>query len=1176
MYRIYTKKVYWPDRCIPKILLIMKLTTVLLIGTFLHLSAAGIAQNITFSKRNVTLRDVFTQIRRQSGFNIIVIGQKVNLSTTIDVNFNNTPVEESIKSTLSGLPLSYKIDNKIIVIQEQEKSLLDNVVSYFKAIDVRGRVLDSEGKPLVGATVTIKGSTKRPVITGDDGNFFIAGVDENAVLIISYLGYRPREVLALKDFGEIKLESTAGELHEVGIVSTGYQDIPKERATGSFVLIDSALLSRKVSTNILDRLDGVTSGLIFNKTRVGGTPAISIRGRSTIASNTDPLIILDNFPYDGDISNINPQDVKSISILKDGAAASIWGSRAGNGVIVITTYKGSFNQKPTISLNTNLTIGDKPDVYYRDQLTNQEFIGVEQFLFDKGAYNTIINNGYGSLSPAVEIMLQRRNGTIATDQARDAALSALAAHDNRDDFDKYYYRKSVNQQYQLNVNGGGQNNKYYISMGYDKNLANTVINSNDRLTLNANNTLSLLNDKIELYSGILFSSSKSSQNGIVYQPRYPYEKIADINGNPLVVTDGTLRIPYIDTIGRGRLLDWRYQPLDEIQDDANVSLSKLTDYRFNLGINYKIIPNLKFSVNYSYDKGFTESSNYNAASSYYTRNLINSFSQISPTGIVTNPLPMGDILANSTNSYHSHYGRGQFGYDKVFGEKHQVSAIAGFEVKDFQSSFGSSRLYGYNMDTESNLNSSINPTVNYPYIYGFNTARIPLGISNLGSIDRYRSYYFNGSYIFDKKYIFSTSARKDESNLFGVKSNQKGVPLWSAGFSWNLSNEDFYKSSAIPDVKLRITYGYNGNVNKSVSAYLTALSVNLINTWGQRYISVQNPPNPSLSWEKVKNIDFGIDFASKNHRISGSLDYWIKDGIDLIGTSPIAPQTGIATFTGNSSNMRGQGIDLVLNSKNINKKYFSWFSSLLFNYNTDKITSYKVKASNNVNIVTSNYSQPLEGYSFYSLFSFPWKGLDAQGDPQSVLNGTTSKDYANISNSYNPNDLIYSGTITPKIHGSLLNTFSWKSIELSFNLLYRFNYVYRRSSLSNSSLYLNPNGLASYQQSDYELRWQKPGDETNTSVPALIYPSNSLREVVYSGSSILVERGDHIRLQDIKINYNLSKGKSKNIFFSNLNVYAYAANLGIIWKASKYRIDPDNPTGVPLPKVLSIGFKADF
>jgi TonB-dependent SusC/RagA subfamily outer membrane receptor len=584
-------------------------------------------------------------------------------------------------------------------------------------------------------------------------------------------------------------------------------------------------------------------------------------------------------------------------VLKDAAASSIWGSRAGNGVIVISTNKGEFNQKPMVTLSFNVTIGGRPDLYYKPQLSNQDFIGVEAFLFDKAAYSNVINNGYGSLSPAVEIMLLNRKGLISA-QRKSAMLDSIAAHDNRTDLKKYYYRPSINQQYQLSIGGGGVNNKYFVAMGYDQNQANTVINSNDRMTLNASNTLSLLNNHLEISTGIMFTSGKTSVDGAVYNPQFPYEKLADNKGDALAVTK-VLRLPYVDTVGKGRLLDWHYKPLNEIRNHSTRQQSRLTDYRINIGLAYKIVEGLKLSGNYTYDKGINDQSARNTLQSFYTRDLINTYAQINQTtGLVTNPVPVGDIADNASTIYYAHYARAQLNYEKLIAGKHAINAIGGYEVKDFRSEFSSVTLYGFDEATLTNKNNTINPTALYPAIYGFNSSRIPLNVINSGATDRYRSYFFNGSYTYNNRYVLSASARKDESNLFGVKTNQKGVPLWSGGLAWNLSNESFYRLAQLPYLKLRATYSYSGNVNKTVSAYLTAQATGQANLWNVPYVTITNPPNPSLRWEQVRNLNFGMDFQSKGNVLSGSVEYWIKSGFDLIGASPIAQQTGVSTFTG--------------------------------------------------------------------------------------------------------------------------------------------------------------------------------------------------------------------------------------------------------------------------------------
>ncbi len=1038
---------------------------------------------------------------------------------------------------------------------------------------LNGVVLSAaDGRILEGATVKLK-DTDKSMLTNDKGEFSLKTNRREGVFEVSFVGYKTQKITFTNNQTlTVSLEPDEGLLEEV-LVNTGYQEIAKERATGSFVQIDNRLLNRRVGPNIMDRLEGITSGLIFNKNKTGNTPDISIRGRSTIQGNPDPLIVLDNFPYDGRLENINPQDVESITILKDAAAASIWGVRAGNGVIVITTKKGNRNQKPVINFNTNLNIGEKPNVYYMPQLNNKEYIAVEKFLFEKGKFNSTINNDYKALSPAVEFLLMHRNGII--DQARqDEMLDSIALYDNRKELDKYYYRKSIGQQYQLNINGGGQYNKYYFSLGYDKSLSSLVIQNNDRLTLNANNTVFLFSNKLDLTTGVTLTLSNDNTDAIGYTPRYPYERIADDAGNPLPVTDGTLRLSYVDTVGQGKLLDWHYKPLDELINEYSKTISKLTDYRLNTTLSYHVFEGINIRGDYTFQKGANESSVVNDFDSYTTRNLINRFTQIDgANGMLSYPVPLGDYITNSLSTYYSHYGRIQLDYNRVFSEKHVLTGIAGFEIKDYRNERSGYALYGYDGNTGANYNSSMNFGDDYKTYYNNSLSKISPATNNSWIVDRFRSIYANLSYSYNNKYVISGSARKDESNLFGVKSNQKGVPLWSAGLYWNISNEKFYRMQFVPYLKLRFTYGYNGNVDKTTSAYLTARPFISPNLWNVNYYEIQNPPNPSLRWEKVRNVNIGLDFGTINNRISGSIQYWIKNGEDLIGRSPIAQQTGISVFVGNSADMRTDGLDLILSSKIIELKGFNWSSSLLFNYNTDKITSYKGVQSSNRDIIRSNYQNPLEGYSYYSLFSYKWLGLDTVGAPQTVLNGERSKDYSAVRNSLNRNDLIYNGTITPRFFGGFRNTFSYKSFELSVNLMFKFDYVFRRNSLSNVSLYST---YPLYRQDGYGDRWQEPGDEQFTDVPALIYPANVSRDEIYAGSEILIENGDHIRLQDVKLAYRMNRNAFEKLPFNAINFYLYANNLGVIWKASDKKFDPDGPKSIPAPKILSFGISVDF
>ncbi|HWV73240.1 MAG TPA: SusC/RagA family TonB-linked outer membrane protein [Pseudosphingobacterium sp.] len=1037
-------------------------------------------------------------------------------------------------------------------------------VAFQNSYAVTGRILSATtNEPLDGATISIQGKQTK-VLTNADGAFRIIARDTSGVLLVSFVGYQAAEInFNRREAGPftVLLESNGTQLEEVE-VSTGYQTLPKERATGSFVQINNELLNRKVSTNILDRLDGVTSGLIFNKNPESRS-AITIRGNSTIFGNQDPLIVLDNYPYEGDLSNINPNDIESVSVLKDAAAASIWGVRAGNGVIVITTKKGTNNAKPSISFNSNLTASEKPDIYYPQQLSSTEFIEVEKFLFGQGFYWNIAD-GFSAISPVVFMLHEHQMGRL-DDAQLNAELAALGNKDVRNDLDRYIYRPSLNQQYALNIKGGGQNNRYFISGGYDKNVMNLVSDSHERFTLTAGNTIDL-NDRLSVSTGLILTNASTERNNSIYTvPRYPYESLADGNGNPLA-TIKDLRSSFIDTAGNGRLLNWQHVPLNELRPNQD---EKTTDYRFNASLDYKLFRSLHLSASYLYQKGATQVETNNGVSSYYTRNMINSYARIDPSsGEMISPVPYGAILDRSYADYRNHAGRMQLGYNRDFGPDHSINAIAGFEIREYRSYGNSMRHYGYNDETATNANASINFNELYQQFYGWSSLRIPANTNSSGTVDRNRSIYANASYRWKSRYTLSSSMRRDEANIFGVKTNQKGVPLWSTGFSWDVQNEPFFNNGSLSLLKLRATYGYNGNTDRNTTAFLTVLADAAINSFGRNYYLIVNPPNPSLRWEKVGVLNVAVDFASKENRINGSIEYYRKSSRDLIANSPISPQTGLTSFRGNSANMVTKGVDVQLNTVNIDQM-LKWKTQWLLNYVKDRVTDYQLRSPNNRDIVRGNYSNPLAGFPLNAMFGFPYAGLNGAGDPLGYLNGNVTQDYRAITTNTEPSNLTYLGTSSPQYFGSIINTFDYGKWSLSVNIVYRAGYHFRKPGISFGDL------PANYRQADFANRWQQPGDELHTTVPRMVYPTDQYRDVFYTYSDALAERGDHIRLQDIRLSYTINGGTGQR-FWKRLQLYTYANNLGLLWTASRTNLDPDSPTGIPPSKSFSVGLMLDF
>ena len=322
----------------------------------------------------------------------------------------------------------------------------------------------------------------------------------------------------------------------------------------------------------MSRLEGVVPGLLFNHNTYNasnGMADISIRGTSTINAQQQPLIVLDGFPYDGDVNNIDPNTVENISVLKDAAAASIWGVKSGNGVIVITTKHGSRNQKTLVSFNSNLTIGNKPDLYYNPNfLDANDFINAEEKLFSLGAYDNTLLNSYAAVSPVVAILAKERAGELSEADA-NAQINALRNIDVRKDLEKYFYRHSADQQYDVSLRGGSASSDYFFSGSYDHNLSNLVGNGSHRVTLNTLYNFYPIKN-LTLTANISYVQTNSTANSPVANINggsslalYPYAQLVDAKGNSLPIVKD-YAAGYTDTAGQGAFYDWKYRPLDEL------------------------------------------------------------------------------------------------------------------------------------------------------------------------------------------------------------------------------------------------------------------------------------------------------------------------------------------------------------------------------------------------------------------------------------------------------------------------------------------------------------------------------------------------------------------------------------------------------------------------------------
>lgn len=1051
---------------------------------------------------------------------------------------------------------------------------------------VKGRVVDSEGKGIAGVNIGFQ-NAKTNTLTDQNGNFSIRFTIKTDTLVFTAVGYdtyvSPLNQLPREATGYLVTLQASLQTLDAVEVSTGYQTIPRERATGSFTQVDQSLLNRRVSTDLLSRLEDIVPGLSLN--RDGENPnhqsQISIRGQNTISGRPDPLIVIDNFPYEGSMENINPNDVESITILKDAAAASIWGAKAGNGVIVITTKKGKRNQPTKVNAVSNITLGQKQDLYYQPRMSVSDFIEVENFLFEKGYFNTAENSlNHAPLTPVVESLINRRDGLISGEE-HDRFISSLQNIDIRDGLDRHMYRTQINQQHLISLTGGSENQQFHLSAGLDKERRSVRGNDAQRISLNANNSYRLLKDRLQVNAALSFIETRKNDanqlaNDITRRTDntsvvYPYAQLADENGQALALIK-EYRKDFVDGATEMGLLNWSYRPLAEFNKVTNVD--KATDYRLNLGMQYKISAALRVDALYQFQKNFDSRHLLYDADSYFARDLINTFTQIADDGTTAYPIPRGAILNFGDSEMTGHNGRLQLNFNKTWKDL-QVNAIAGYEIKDLLTVSKQQRWYGYDkLHATSQAVDYLNP-----YRYAYSASGLSGYIPNVNTerelSDRFVSYYTNASLGYKNRYVLSASARFDQSNLFGVETNDKGVPLWSVGLSWDLTAEDFFKSGWVSYLRARATYGRSGNVNRSVSAYPTAYYNNgSFSDTKMPYAVITNPPNADLRWEQVRTLNLGIDFSFWKSRINGSLEYYRKRGEDLIGPIVKPSSSGVSSFTGNFANIKGQGVDLNLQTVNL-KGAFTWETNYLYSYVNDVVTDYEANITMNQYLQYGNTgAYPVKGKPLRSIYSYAWAGLNSEnGDPQGYLDGNVSSDYGQIIGTASLDNLIFGGAARPTSFGSIRNTFTYRNVSLSANVSYRFGYYFRRESVRYNSEVL----AGRWGHADYGLRWRQPGDEQRTSVPSVpTYGASNItnRDNFYLYSEALVESGDHIRLQDVRLSYWIDRISGWNAL-SRLELYMYANNLGILWKASNTDLDPDFRIQKPI-RTIAFGVNLNF
>ena len=1177
-----------------KFLSIMRKSLILSI-LFSSIAAFAYSQKLSLKAKNQSVASVLKSITKKTNVEFFYSDDVFDAQRRVDIAVNNADVMAVIKQLIGEGYKAEFVNSKLIVIalNPKVKTVQSSVMD--EKVKIKGVVTNSKKEYLIGATVWVKG-TKDGAITNFDGSYEIMA-KKGDVLIFEYMGYKKLEVAVTDSLiiNPIMLEDVS-KLDEVKIVSTGYQNIDKERSTGSFTVITAKDLEKVPVNNVLHRLEGQVAGLQLElldsdntfvygrKFGLGSEKTaynISIRGKSTISptSNAMPLIVLDGTPTELDIRTINPDDIEKITFLKDAAAASIYGARAANGVMVINTKKGKQGQT-RINFSQNYGFSNKPSLSKLPLMNSAQVLNLEQEFVDKNLVTDPASVTYMFTTPVsqgMDLMFQYKRGQI-TQAQRDAGLDVLRNRNTYGQAEQYLLQASTSQNYDLSFSGAENDYSYFMSGSYSKEETQAKGSDGQRLTLLSNQDFKLFN-YAKITTSLRGSIFKYNENSLGLSPLgmssntlLPYNQIVGDNGNSVDYYRHFYAGQTIPLEQAG-YLPWTYNYIDELNNKDNTINEQ--NFGATVSATLPLLKGLDAVGTYSVETSTSSNDNMYNENTYFARDMINSATSINSNGDLVYGIPLGGIFQSNKFGKTSSTMRGQLNYDGIIGQDHLINAMGGIEARETGETQDSRTLYGYNSKTQTSVDI---PSKNYVDVNGYNYT-ISNGNVHKDFHRRFLSYYANAGYTFKNKYTLTGSARLDDYNNFGVDKKLRRTPLWSTGAKWNIKEESFLKDvNLVNDLALRASYGFNGNINLEVFPFTNISISDLDNFSQQPYAFISQPANPNLRWEKTGILNFGVDFSLLNSRLNGTVEYYKKDSKDLIVEFPVSPFYGTSNnmLVQNAATLAGHGIDLSLNGTILKAKDFSWNSALVVSFNKTEVTDSRFQ----------NYSQylngsgttpPVEGYPLNSIFAFRSAGLDATGRTQvydksgKIVNSFTSlKDIA---------DMKYMGTNIPSYYGSFSHTFNYKKLSLYILATYKFDYVLFKPTYGG---YVNRQGRFNQYDlnTDIDQRWRKTGDEATTSVPG-IQGSTGLSYVRYIYGEDQIIDGDHIRFRELSLKYDMTSLINRGIV-RGASVTFTARNLGFFWRKNKDGLDPDflpyTGTNMKLPAmaIYSIGFNVNF
>lgn len=1163
------------EKCANKFMRIMKLTCLLMLVFALHLSAESVAQKIVSAKfSDQILKEVFREIKMQTGFYFMYNSREVDVRQRVSLELDKVSLETALERIFEHLPYGFEVTEGYVLVVARPKTVTDTKA---KKKEIRGLVTDEKGIKLPGVSILVKG-TGMGTVTDIEGAFKLEVPAEGGIMLVfSFIGMETKEIKADTSFMKVVLKESVEQVDEV--VVTGYQKIDKRVLSSSITSIKGEDLIGGNAISVDQMLQGRLAGVaVLNQTSTpGAAPKIRIRGSSSITGNREPVWVVDGIVLDepvqlsteelnsmdrvnligNAISSLNPNDIERIDILKDASATAIYGVKAANGVIVVTTKKGRTG-KPRINYAGSISVMTPPSYEVMRLMNSAERVELSEEMHKKGLqFYTYQPTSMGYEGALMDLW----NKELSYDEFRQKVKDLKEM--NTDWYD-LLFRASVSHQHSIAVSGASDNTDYYFSVGYandqgvnkkeDLDRFNALIKVNTRFTPNL---------KIGMNMSGALTDTKRPHNSIdVYQ-------YAAQTSRAIPVYDEEGELFYYDN-AFGITENLPFNILNELKESG--STVKNQALRFDISLDWDILPSLKFSSII----GLTTNNNYQtywaSEKSYYiSQQRGTPYGTPLPTVVddelaTKSKIPMGGELVKEDTRNMRYTIRNSFAYQKVWGH-HQLAAMVGSEISSSKYDALKSTQWGYLPDRGKKfVNIDLETWKGYAEMVSMTPDVITDNLTNIVS------WYGTFTYSYADRYIANFNIRTDGSNKFGQDKSVRFLPVWSASAKWNLHNEVFMKPVEwIDEFAIRMSYGIQGNVHPDQTPNLIVQMGSMDNISKEYESTLYKLPNNDLKWEKTKSYNLGIDFSFFQSWLSGTLEIYKKVGEDQVIQKTLAPSTGANYVAINDGDVNNSGWELSVNVNPIRGKDWNWGIS----FNTAKNYNKVKNAGEELSVTWSDYVNGTlvrNGRSINSFYAYRFKGLNDEGLP--TFYGESEKDedgVAIITTQEEAFDaaFVYAGRREPTLSGGFSTNVRFKRLTMNAN----FSFALGNKIRLNNLYYESGQALPFPQQnmsSEFVDRWREPGDDTV--IPALSddamtfgpydrkYPIANNRWDMYNKSDLRVVSGDFLRCRSLSLRYDIAPEWLRKFYITAASLSFDVSNPFVIKSKDLKGRDPEQVT----------------